>query len=324
MVSRDRDACRVSAGGAPKPDTPVEARVAALAGARWGVVSLDDLRACGAREGAIRRWVRLGRLHRIHRGVYAVGHRAIPRRGEFLAAILACGARAVLSHFSAAELWRLATWPDRYPEVLLTGTAPRAHAGILVHRTRSLAPVEIRLRDGMPVTSPARTLIDLAGALDHRRLRRLVREAQALRLVTAAELASAVAAHRRRRGVGSLRRILATGPAPTRSVLEDVLLDLLLDAGIARPDVNRSLLVGGRRVVPDFRWPAARLIVEADGAAWHENPTARADDVERQALLEGHGERVVRVSWEQAIGRRSETVRRILAAGAPLAADRGA
>ena len=89
---------------------------------------------------------------------------------------------------------------------------------------------------------------------------------------------------------------MATGPAPTRSELEDVVLDLLLRADLEHPDVNVPLTVGGRRVMPDFRWPAQRLVIEADGAAWHDDPTAREDDAERQALLEAHGERVLRVT----------------------------
>jgi hypothetical protein len=114
-----------------------------------------------------------------------------------------------------------------------------------------------------------------------------------------------------------LARILATGPAPTRSVLEDAVLDLMLRGGLAHPDVNVPLWLDGRRVVPDFRWPEQRLIVEADGAAWHDNRLARQDDAERQALLEAHGERVVRVDWQQTVARSAQTFRRIVAAGAP-------
>jgi hypothetical protein len=113
-----------------------------------------------------------------------------------------------------------------------------------------------------------------------------------------------------------LARIVATA-APTRSVLEDVVLDLVLRGGLEPPDVNVPLILSGRRVIPDFRWPRARLIVEADGAKWHDNPLAREDDAERQALLEAHGERIVRVTWRQAIERPAETLARLRAAGAP-------
>jgi len=96
-------------------------------------------------------------------------------------------------------------------------------------------------------------------------------------------------------------------------------LDLMLDGGLEHPDVNVPLMLGGRRVIPDFRWPRERLVVEADGAAWHDNKVAREDDAERQALLEASGERVVRVTWQQAVERPAETLARFRAAGAPSA-----
>lgn len=111
--------------------------------------------------------------------------------------------------------------------------------------------------------------------------------------------------------------MIATGPAPTRSELEDVVLDLMLRGGLAHPDINVPLILDGRRVIPDFRWPEHHLVVEADGAAWHENRLAREDDAERQVLLEAHGERVLRVTWQQAITRSTQTLSRLRAAGAP-------
>ena len=122
-----------------------------------------------------------------------------------------------------------------------------------------------------------------------------------------------------RRGIRNLRRILATGPAPTRSGLEDVVLDLILSGGLSHPDVNVPMKLEGRRIVPDFRWPEQRLVVEADGGAWHDHKLAREDDAERQVLLEAHGERVLRVTWEQAVARASQTLGRLRAAGAPPA-----
>jgi very-short-patch-repair endonuclease len=97
-----------------------------------------------------------------------------------------------------------------------------------------------------------------------------------------------------------------------------VVLDLILRGGLTRPDVNVPLMISGRRVVPDFRWPGQRLVIEADGAAWHDHKLAREDDAERQALLEAYGDRVLRVTWEQAIVRPTQTLERLTAAGAPL------
>jgi very-short-patch-repair endonuclease len=296
--------------------------VAERAAAAWGVLSLAELRECGLDRQAVAVRVRSGRLHRMYRGVYAVGHAAPPLEGIFLAAVKACGPGAVLSHFSAAALLGLVAWDARHPEVTLRGTATRVQRGLRVHRTRVLDPVDVTRERGIPITAPARTLVDLAATLEPRALRRAVREAQALRLVSIRNLVEALDRLGPRRGARKLARLVATGPAPTRSELEDAVLDLILRGGLAHPHVNTPLVLGGRRVVPDFRWPEQRLVVEADGGAWHDHPLAREDDAERQALLEAHGERVIRVTWHQAIARRAETLARLRAAGAPAAAPR--
>ena len=136
--------------------------------------------------------------------------------------------------------------------------------------------------------------------------------------MTIGELAAVLGRLGPRRGSRRLATIIATGAAPTRSELEDAVLDLILRGGVAHPLVNEPLVLDGRRVVPDFRWPEQRLVVEADGAAWHDHKLAREDDAERQALLEAHGDRVLRVTWDQAIVRGPQTLARIRAAGAPL------
>jgi very-short-patch-repair endonuclease len=169
---------------------------------------------------------------------------------------------------------------------------------------------------GIPITTPARTLIDLAATFDYRALRRTLREAQR-NLVTIRQIVETRDRLGPRRGTANLTRILATGHAPTRSELEDAVLELLLKAGFKRPDVNRPLTIQGRTIIPDFRWPEQRLIIEADGAEWHDDRLTREDDAEKQALLEAHGERVVRVTWAQAVTHRAQTIRRIRAAGAP-------
>jgi hypothetical protein len=281
------------------------------------VLSLQELLECGIPEDSVGIRVRSGRLHRVQRGVYAVGHPNLVLEGRFLAAVKACGRGAVLSHLSAAVLWGLVDWEPRLIEVTVADTTPRAHEGLRVHRTRTLDARDLTRREHVPVTTPARTIVDLAALLDYRALRRAVREAQSLRRVNFAQLAEAIGRAGRRPGAAKLRRIIATGPAPTRSELEDVVLDLILRGGFEHPQVNVPLVLSGRRVIPDFRWPEHRLVVEADGAAWHDSRLAREDDAERQALLESHGERVVRVTWKQAIARPGQTLARIAAAGCP-------
>jgi hypothetical protein len=289
-----------------------------VAAKSFGVVSLAELRACGMTAAALRARVDGGRLHVVHRGVYAVGHPGLTAEGRLLAAVKACGPTAVASHRAAAWLYGLVEELPR-PEVTVLGAGTRRHRDVRVHRTRFLDATDRRRWMGIPVTSPARTVLDCAGVLPHRAVRRLVREGLAKRLVTVDELVAILLRLAPRRGSRRLAGVVASGYVPTRSVLEDIVLDLLDRGGLARPDVNVPLRLGGRVVVPDFRWPAARLVLEADGRAYHDHKVAREDDAERQALLEAHGERVVRVTWEQALRRPEQTLARVRAAGAPTA-----
>jgi very-short-patch-repair endonuclease len=292
----------------------VDTRVARLGAEQWGVVSLDDLRACGLSRDAVATRVSAGRLHALYRGVYAVGHTNIGIEGRFLAAVKACGEGAVLSHYAAAALWGMVAWDGRHPAV----TTPRhaRHRGIRAHRA-VLAAEDVTRHRTIPITTPARTLVDLASVLPYKPLRRAAREARSLRLLNLRWAAEALDRAGPRRGTASLRRIIATGIPPTRSELEDAFLDLCARGGLQPPQVNEPMIIDGRRVVPDFRWPSQRLVVEADGAEWHDDRLAREDDAERQAILEAHGERVIRVTWAQTVRRGRQTLARLAAAGAP-------
>src|SRR4051812_10716831 len=196
-----------------QPETEqVDNRVAALAADQWGVLSIDELYACGLTHDGV--WVRArnGRLHRLHRGVYAVGHTGLTLEGRFLAAVKACGPTATLSHFSAAALWGFMTWEERHPEVTVPGSAARTHDGINAHRSHTLTPGDVTRHKGIRVTTAARTLHDLSSKLPFKALRRAARQAQSLRLLAPRDLPRTVA------------------PAATRSELEDMLLDLILEA----------------------------------------------------------------------------------------------
>ncbi len=270
-----------------KPDTLVAER------AVWGVVSAAELRECGLSRDAIWERVRAGRLHRIHRGVYAVGHPRLTQEARFLAAVKACGPRAALSHFSAAVHWGLLEPMERFPDV--TAETRRARRGINTHESRSLLS-DVVVHRAIPVTSPSRTINDL-------------------KRVKAPD--KTVTGTRRRAQTLGLIAPTNGRPAPTRSVLEDLVLDLILSAGFEHPDVNVPLRIEGTTVIPDFRRKAQRLIAEADGAAYHEN--TRHEDAQRQALLEQRGERVIRVTYDQAAKQRAQTVERLRRAGAPSA-----
>ena len=315
MPPRGSHTCRVTRPQPEKGDKRADVLVARLAAEQWGVVSVAELRTCGLNDDAIRVRVANGRLHPLHRAVYAVGHPSIPLEGRFLAAVKACGPRAALSHYSGASLWEAAPWDERRIEVTIVGTAPRSHRGIRVHRTLSLAG-DVTRHKGIRVTTPARTLLDLAATTPYGVARRAARQAQSLRRVSIPQLTELLGRSGRRPGTRNLARIVATGPAPTRSELEDLVLDLVAARRARPPRRQRAAQVNGRRVVPDFRWPGQRLVVEADGAAWHDHKLARGR-CRAQALLEAHGERVLRVTWDQALLRPAETLRRISAAGAP-------
>jgi len=274
------------------------------------VLSCAELLDCGLTDNAIARRVAGGRLHRLFPGVYAVGHGAVTPAGRLLAAVKACGPGAVLSHASAAMLLGLLPFEERRPEVTVPHGRGRAPAGILVHRSRTLSTEDVWRHEGVPVTSAARLLLDLAPRLEDLPLRRLMSRAMSLRLTNRRLLAATLDRAGGHRGRGRYTRVLAGHPPPTRSELEDRVHDLVVAGGLPPPDVNVPLVLGGRRVIPDLRWPERRLVVEADGERWHD-PVL---DAERQALLESHGERVLRVTWAQATAHAHATVRRIATA----------
>jgi hypothetical protein len=301
---------------AERPDIAVARRAAA----EWGVLSFEELLQCGLSRGEVKTRSAAGHLHPKHRGVYAVGHPMLTLEGSFLAAVKACGRAARLSHFAAGALYGFVEWDFRDVEVTVEGRGTRAHQGIRIHSTSCFDVLDLRIHKGIPVTSPARTLVDLAAVVDFYPLRSAVRRALSLNLVTGAELVATMQRLGSRRGMRKLMKIVTTA-VPTRSEFEDLVHDLILSGGIANPDVNVPLRVDGRSVIPDFRWPEQRLVVEADSSKWHDNPVARAEDAERRALLEAAGERVLSVTYAQTVARRRETLARIIDAGAPLATD---
>lgn len=286
--------------------------MAELAAGQWGVVDNKELRACGLSANAVMARRRRGTLHAVYPGVYGVGHVGLTLRGRWLAAVKACGTDAALSHRSAAALWELTAWDEHLlPEVTVPYGRVRRIAGIAVHRTR--VPFRTLRFDAIPVTTPARTLVDLATLLPYKPLRRAVREAMARKRVTVRELVAIPG----RRGGRTLRRILVDGYVPTRSELEDAVHEVIGRGGFVAPAVNHDLR---RDALPDFLWRDRRIILEADGREWHDNPLRRQDDLERQARLEALGYRVLRVTWRQAVTQPEQTIARLRAAGVPLSA----
>ncbi len=273
--------------------------------AQGGVVSLDQLREIGvSRQLASERSER-GRLHRVHRGVYAVGHRSLGRTALLRAAVLACGEGAVVSHGTAAAHWGLTDRAPAQIDVTVPVEAGRKLDGIRCRRCRYPGPEEICDHGEVVCTTPARTLIDEAGRLGIGSLRRRVERAVVLDLLDFGELDLVLAAAKGRRGVRALAAIASDwrsedGSAPdVRSVFEARVLPELVAQGLPRPICNRKLQVDGGSLIVDFLWPDHGLIVETDGRETHETPAGFQRDRRRDQLLLAEGYRVSRVTWLQ-------------------------
>jgi hypothetical protein len=274
--------------------------VAVLAKRQHGVVARRQLVALGLGQDAIDHRLRCGRLHHLHRGIYAVGHPVLSAAGRWMAAVLACGDGAVLSHRSAAALWEIR--PSSAPRIDVT--VPRhlhARPGIHPHHGR-LPPDEVTTHRGIPVTTPPRTLLDLATVLDPRRVERAVQEAEVQRLSDSLSLEDLLTRYPRRPGRATLMAILnsaALGATTTRSELEDRFLTFLDAALLPRPCVNATVELHTGSVEVDCLWERQRVIAELDGHASHGTTAAYERDRARDRALSAAGWRVVRITWRQ-------------------------
>lgn len=251
----------------------------------------------GLGSGIIRQRLEAGRLFQLHPGVYSVGTADPGHLGHLLSAVVACGNRAVLSHRSAATLWRLLEAKSGPTDVTVPGKKAKLRRGIRRHSTRSLPPAEATSRLRIPCTTVERVLIDLA-ATRSPELNRAVEQAFVNHLLGRTRMKAALHRANGRAGTGQLRRLLA-GLLPqlpfTRSELERRFLKLIASGGLLMPIVNRHR--DEHRV--DFQWPAARLIVETDGRGVHDNPYAFEEDRRRDLDLELAGWHVIRLTWRQ-------------------------
>ena len=290
--------------------------VSRLGERQHGLVTLAQLAAAGLGASGARRRVAGGRLHRVHRGVYAVGHPLLSAEGRLLAAALACGHAAAVSHRSAAAVLDLRRDDRARVDVTTPGRARRQRPGIVTHGG-VLDARDVTSVGAIPCTTVARTLVDLAGEVTRRELERACERAEQLRVFDLGELMAALDRAGPRPGVPALRSLLGEGlgETHTRSELEERFLELCRSAGLPRPQPNARLGV----LEVDFLWSAQRLVVETDGRAVHGTPQAfeRDRDRDRRLLLAGY--RVVRFTWRQVTGTPevvAETVRALLASPA--------
>jgi very-short-patch-repair endonuclease len=262
------------------------------------MITRAQLIAVGFSQRSVDRRLARGALHRVFRGVFALGHPALQPLAAETAALLYAGDDCVLSHETAAAIWGL----RRIPEVVtmtMIGRHVREQSGLRIHCTLILDSRDVRLRHGFPVTAPARTLIDVAGREPTGVVERALNEARVLKLVTDPELHAAIERAPLRTGVGLLRKLLESerGPALTRSELERRLRTLVQQGQLPWPLFNAPLL----GFVVDAVWPAAKLVLEVDGYQAHGHRAAFERDRLRDQRLVAHGYVVVRVTWRQLV-----------------------
>src|SRR3954463_11092990 len=281
----------------PDRDPPLNAQLAEIAARQHGVVTTKQL---GLKRPAIAYRVQAGTLHRVYRGVYAVGHKRLSEKGMYMAAILAAGKGARLSGLSAAALWRAWGRPVREIHV----TAPRGRhpqAGFRLHTTRHLDPRDVTTLDGIPVTTMARTLVDLTDVLTAHQIANVIHEAAFHELFDGQATREAITRANGRPNLERLDQALEANGAGTRSDLEDRFLSLI--AGLPQPQVNTK--IAGIEV--DFAWPD--LIVELDGPG-HARSRTRREDARRDAMLKTAGYEVLRLTAAE-LDRPDELLRRL-------------
>lgn len=271
-----------------------------LARRQHAIVTRAQLVESGVPEGAVQRRAASGRLVRVHRGVYVVGPIA-PDRAREMAAVLACGRGAVLSHRSAASLWGLARSADGSApvDVTVAGGSNRRRRGILLHRVATLGPEERTRRDGIPITTPLRSLVDIAALVRTRELEQAVAHGEREGLVSAEELLAFARRHPRRMGIPRLREVLEAhgGPALTRSEAEARFLRLVRRARLPAPETNAPC--GGFEL--DFFWRVEGIAVEVDGYRYHSSRSSFERDRRRGARLAALGVQVIPLTWKQIV-----------------------
>jgi very-short-patch-repair endonuclease len=278
-----------------------EQEVAELADRQYGVVGRDQLVRLGFEPGAIGRRVRAGRLHRLYSGVYAVGRRGVSREGRWLGAVLASGSEAVLSHWSAANLWMIR--PNS--RTIIDVTIPRkgrSWKGIRRHQA-DLPADEVTIEEGIPLTTVPRTILDLAATESTDVVENLLRESEYLQLSDRLSLPMLLERYPGKRGTRkvqvALDRVEEEPEGHKRSRLEERFAPFLRQHHLSLPRFNDWILLGARRYQVDCYWPEVRQIVELDGWQGHGTKTAFREDRARDRRLTAAGYSVAHITWNQ-------------------------
>lgn len=304
---------------------PWDRVIAGLAAIQHNVVGRWQLLDLGMTRHEIADRVKRGTLHHIRDGVYAAGSPMLGLLGHFMAAVLACGPGALLSHLSCAELRGLLVDSRAVIDVIALNRRGRSTAGIKAHSC-VLHPDDIDEVEGIPCTSLARTLLDIAGRVPERRLMAAYREAERRRVLDLNQVRAALARGGRPRGAVNLRSVIAAFDPETLGTESDTeirIYEICRDHGIPLPRSNVPIEVEGHSYRPDLSWPDGRLIVEGDGAATHSSSRDRHRDLGRELRLKRAGWLVRRFTWHQVTYEPeyvAREIRRLLAARRALAA----
>jgi hypothetical protein len=281
----------------------VDQAIAVLAAEQHGVIGATQLQTLGLSPRAIRHRVAAGRLHRAFPGAYAVGHPQLPVDGRRLAAVLACGEGAVLNRRSAAAAWGLLNGDGRRFDVVAPGRSGGRVAdsrGIALRRTRRLAPEDVTTLRGVPVTTVARTLLDLAGCTPVGTLQHTVHEAEVLRLLDVDAVLATIDRNPGRRGTRALRRALGvSAPDPVNGVFATRFLRLCARHGLPAPRLGVHVDGGDRLYEVDALFATQRVIVELDGRAVHATARNFQTDRRRDSVLAACGYQTLRYTWRR-------------------------
>jgi predicted transcriptional regulator of viral defense system len=277
------------------PDQGVQGELRRVARLQNGVITRRQMVDAGLTPAVVKARIGSGQLHRLHRGVYAVGDPALLPFASRSAALLAAGPSAVLSYRSAAAVWSLAADDPAVVDVTLVGENARRRGGVRIHRVSVLNAADVSARSNLRLTSPARTLIDFAAGATVSEMEHALAEARALRLITDARLEAALSrAGDNHPGAARVRALLRhhVGRVTIRSEIERTFLGLIHKASLPKPLVN--VLVQGYE--PDFYWPQHNLVVEVDGFAVHGSRPAFERDRKRDQVFAAAGIQVLRTT----------------------------
>lgn len=269
-----------------------------------------QLVAMGIPLGTVDAWVAIGRLHVVYDGVYMVGQPLLLPKGDLLAAVWACGPRALLSHRPATEEWEMIEARAGFGiQITVPGHRRLGPAGLYVHRTNDIYSDEISEKDGIPITSPARTVFDFASQATMTEVSGAYERGLIEKFFTRDDMIKMAIRHKGRRGIRKIRALIDRDAPPTVTIKEAhrILLELIRSSGLPHP--RTEVPIGRYRV--DVLWPDTMLVVEMDSAKWHSTPGKLEHDKRRDAELAARGYLTLRITWNELTQRPAEVIARI-------------